>query len=340
MKSPVTGKVMNLYREKRNVTFRKESFDMLFNCYICEDSGESFTTTWLDEINMLQVHGLYRSKHNLPFPEEIMQIRNKYGLAASKMSEILGLGINTYRSYESGEMPSISNARLIQLADDEEEFLKLVELCETISRSTRESIIAKAKKLIHEKQQQVKEQCILEYILGKSIIDRYTGFSKPSIKKATEMVVFFAEKMQPYKTKLNKLLFYADFLMFGQCVRSISGMRYRAIDMGPVPDNYDSLFEYIRNQGDVETERLVFSEGHTGERFIPVADRPFNPGLFSETERSVLELVYKRFENATAKEMVEISHQEKAWTANHQSRAKIDYAHGFELSAMKNPFPC
>jgi putative zinc finger/helix-turn-helix YgiT family protein len=334
MKSPITGKEMVLYREKRSVSFRKESFDMMFHCYICEESGESFTTTGLDEINMLQVHGLYRSKHNLPFPEDIKQIRNKYGLAASKMSEILGLGINTYRSYESGEMPTVSNARLIQLADDEEEFLKLVELCETISMPARESIISKATKLIQEKHRQVKEKVILEYIFGKPFIGRCTGFNKPSIKKTTEMVVFFAEKMQPYKTKLNKLLFYADFLMFSQSVRSISGLRYRAIDMGPVPENYDSLYEYIRNQGAIETERMVFPEGHTGERFIPAADHPFNPEMFSEAELSVLKFVYTKFANSTAKEMVEISHREKAWISNHQNRDTIDYAHSFELNVM------
>lgn len=336
MKSPVTGKEMELHIQKRSVSFRKESFDIAFQCYICEDSGESFTSTGLDEVNMLQVHSLYRSRHNLPFPEDIKRIRTKYGLAASKMSEILGLGINTYRSYESGEMPTISNARLIQLADDEQELLKLVELSDDLSARDRKSIIDKTTKLIQEKQQQVKERYVLEYILGKPIIDRYTGFSKPNIKKATEMVVFFAERMQPYKTKLNKLLFFADFLMFGQSVKSISGMRYRAIDMGPVPENFDSLFEYIRNRGDVETERKVISEAHTGERFIPTAGRPFDPKLFSEKELSVLEYICKRFEHATAKEMVEISHRENAWKSNHRTRARIDYAHGFELSLMKH----
>jgi hypothetical protein len=29
--------------------------------------------------------------------------------------------------------------------------------------------------------------------------------------------------------------------------------------------------------------------------------------------------------------MVEISHREKAWTANHQDKATIDYTHGFDL---------
>ncbi|WP_394351640.1 type II toxin-antitoxin system antitoxin SocA domain-containing protein [Lunatibacter salilacus] len=37
---------------------------------------------------------------------------------------------------------------------------------------------------------------------------------------------------------MNKLLFYADFLMFKRSCFSISGVRYKAIDMGPVPFNF------------------------------------------------------------------------------------------------------
>ncbi|NJK94516.1 MAG: SocA family protein [Bacteroidales bacterium] len=59
--------------------------------------------------------------------------------------------------------------------------------------------------------------------------------------KFTEMVVYFAKELQPWKTKLNKLLFYADFLHFKKTCFSISGVRYRAIDMGPVPNNFQSI---------------------------------------------------------------------------------------------------
>ncbi len=42
------------------------------------------------------------------------------GLSAARMAEVLGLGANTYRNYEQGEVPSESNARL--LAQNPEEF--------------------------------------------------------------------------------------------------------------------------------------------------------------------------------------------------------------------------
>jgi len=115
MKSPITGKEMTLKRKKNSLSFRKEEFMIFSHFYLCEDTGEEFTSTELDEINLLQVHNQYRDKHNLPFPFEIKEIRNKYGLSGTKMSEILGFGVNSYRNYEHGEVPSNSNGRLIQL---------------------------------------------------------------------------------------------------------------------------------------------------------------------------------------------------------------------------------
>src|SRR5690606_24785323 len=74
------------------------------------------------QLNYNQLVNQYRVKYNIPFPEQIIGIRSKYDLPASKMSEILGFGANVYRQYEAGEVPSQSNAKLIQLVDDPHEF--------------------------------------------------------------------------------------------------------------------------------------------------------------------------------------------------------------------------
>lgn len=45
----MTGKEMILTKERRFMDFRKEEFLIIFHYYQCEDSGEQFTTTGLDE---------------------------------------------------------------------------------------------------------------------------------------------------------------------------------------------------------------------------------------------------------------------------------------------------
>ena len=54
MNSPITGKPMKLIREADTLTFRKESFSIVYHYYLCEDSGERFTDDRQDTLNTVQ----------------------------------------------------------------------------------------------------------------------------------------------------------------------------------------------------------------------------------------------------------------------------------------------
>jgi len=334
MKSPVTGKEMTLTKERRSIGFRKESFEVVFHYYKCEDSGEQFTTTALDEVNMNQVYNQYRDKFKIPFPEEISRIREKYGLSATKMSAILGFGANSYRQYEAGEMPSISNARLIQMIDDPGKLIEMVNLCDGLDDKSKAKYIQKANLLKEERKRNSFNFNLKNYLIGNHLANIYSGYRTPSLEKFTEMVVYFSEQMQPFKTKMNKLLFYADFLMFKQSCFSISGVRYNAIDMGPVPNNFQSIFEYLANNDEIDVFYTQFDQGYTGERFVPRKDRPFNSGWFSESELQVLSKVTAAFKTTSTTEMIELSHLEEAWKKNEKNKQTISYEYAFELTQI------
>jgi len=143
MKSPITGREMKLIKKRRSMDFRKETFEVVFHYYKCADSGEQFTTTAMDEVNMNQVYNQYRDRFNIPFPDEVIRIREKYGLSAVKMSEILGFGVNSYRQYEAGEMPSIANAKLIQMVDDPKFFIIWLPCVEALMKRQKQSTFRK-----------------------------------------------------------------------------------------------------------------------------------------------------------------------------------------------------
>lgn len=334
MKSPITGKEMTLVTEKRAMDFRKERFQIVFHYYKCEESGERFTTTRMDEINLNQLYNQYRDKFNIPFPDEITAIRQKYGVSATKMAEILGFGTNSYRQYEAGEMPSVSNARLIQMISDPNKFIEMVSLCDSLDEKTKEKYIQKAKQLAEERARNSFAFNLKDYLLGNHLADIYSGYRNPSFEKFTEMVVYFSEQIKPYKTKMNKLLFYADFLMFKQSCFSISGVRYHAIDMGPVPYNFQSIFEYLANEDKVDIHYIEFPNGGIGEQFIARTDRPFNSTLFSEIELEVLQKIVTTFKTTTTNDIIELSHLEKAWKENEQTKNVISYEYAFELKQI------
>lgn len=334
MKSPISGLEMKLTKEKRSMIFRKETFDIVFIYYLCEESLEQFTTASLDELNMNQVHNQYRDKFNIPFPDEINNIRGKYGLSASKMSEILGFGVNSYRQYEAGEIPSVANAKLIQMVDDPQNFIEMIALCGTLDEKARSKYIQKAISLSEEKKRNIFNLNFKEYLLGNHLADIYSGYRNPNLEKITEMVVYFSVKLSPFKTKMNKLLFYADFLMFKQSCFSISGMRYKAIDMGPVPINFQSIFEYLANKDEIDIFTTEFPQGYIGEQFKAKNDRSFKSDFFSENELNVLEKVATVFKLTSTHEMIEISHLEEAWKKNEKNKNVISYKYAFDLNQM------
>lgn len=65
MKSPITGKEMTLVKEPRSMDFRKETFEVVFHYYKCEDSEEQFATTSLDEVNMNQLYNQYHDRSKI-----------------------------------------------------------------------------------------------------------------------------------------------------------------------------------------------------------------------------------------------------------------------------------
>jgi putative zinc finger/helix-turn-helix YgiT family protein len=322
---------MTLVKEQRTMEFRKVPFEIVFHSYRCEDSGEQFTSTELDELNMNQVYNQYRDKFNIPFPDEITNIRQKYGVSAAKMSEILGLGVNGYRQYEAGEMPSVSNAKLIQMAGDPEIFRKMVELCESLDDKAKRTLLQKVDHLIDSRNRDEFDLKLKDYLLGSHLADIYSGYRNPNYDKFAEMVVFFSHKLRPYKTKLNKLLFYADFLMFKKSCFSISGVRYVAIDRGPVPNNFNSVFEFLLNSGIVDVQYTQFPQGYTGEQFVGKCDRPFDASFFTDDELATMDQVAAAFRDVSAVDIVKLSHLEDAWTQNQADKKPISYRYAFDL---------
>jgi putative zinc finger/helix-turn-helix YgiT family protein len=332
MKSPITGKEMSIVKEWRTMNFRKEEFRVLFHAYKCNDTGEQFEDDAFAQLNYNQLVNQYRVKYSIPFPEQIAAIREKYGLSAAKMSDILGFGTNSYRQYERGEVPSQSNAKLILLAGDPHEFKKLIEYCNTLDQNYIEKLNRTIENLLEEQKKRKFEKQLENYFFGACLPNSFTGYKVPDIVKFSEMVVFFTEKLQPWKTKLNKLLFYSDFLSYSRTGFSMSGVQYRAIPMGPVPKNFNSIFEYMANKEEVDIYYSNFNDGGTGEQFKPNQKKEFNSSLFTKTELEILNDVVIRFEAASTNEIIEISHQEKAWIDNYTERKLIDYNYGFELN--------
>lgn len=328
-KSPFTGGDAVLQQEVRTIEFRKEAFRIQFQYYVCRDTGKTFTDKELEQANTNQVYNKYREKYGIPFPDEIKAIRDQYGLAASKMADILGLGINVYRNYESGEVPSVSNGRLIQMVKDPHEFYKLVDVSK--NEFTPEELEKINRKVLQAMNAWNDHQDLYEEImLGQKRPGITNGYKVPNLTIISQMVLYFSEQCTPFKTKLNKLLFYADFLHFRKTGFSISGLTYQAIQRGPVPRNYDWVLDMAMQRKLVHIQFHDYGE-YVGEQYLKSDSAVFDPSVFSETELGTLKSIAQVFRTSSVKEMVDKSHEEEAWKSNFESMNEISYEYAFLL---------
>lgn len=334
MNSPFTGGKTRLEKEWQTMPFRKDSFRICYHYYVCEDTGEQFTNDELDTLNQNQVYNQYRAKYGIPFIDEIQRIREQYELSATKMSEVLGLGANVYRQYEGGEMPSVSSGRLIKLASDANQFAELLACSKNLFETKEYDKVQK--KVEHAKRFQTWESILKNrWLFNSPAPDIYNGYILPSIEKVGAMIHHFACAAQPFTTAMNKLMFYADFRHFKQYGRSISGLTYRAIQMGPVPAYYGRIYSEAVEHGFVSIREVEFNE-HVGDQFYDKDNTGSKeqPTIFISSEWGVINEVttwFIRDLKKSTKRIVDASHDEKAWQENVDEFGRISYVLSFDL---------
>lgn len=314
--------------------FRKEMYRIWYHYYECTQTSEAFTNAELDEINMNQVYNQYREKYGVPFPEEITSIREKYGISASKMSEILGLGTNTYRHYEAGEIPSVSNGRLILSVEKPEAFLEQVHAsAHFLTEKEHQKLTAQVNRLKEEEIKHFWDHLFEGKIFTDHKPSQFNGYRTPDLEKIANVIGYFSRATDTFKTKVNKLLFYSDFLMYQRTGYSITGISYKAIPYGPVPAEYDKLYIKLCDDQKININTIALKDGNYGEQIVGT---DIDIANFNPMELNVLETVLNQFRGKTTKEVVEISHLEPAWKENEPEREFISYQkYAFNLKAFQ-----
>ena len=327
MTSPFSGGDAKLCYEPSVLTFRKEQFHYVHQFYECQETHERFTTTELDEANLAQVYNQYRAKYGIPFPEEIKRIRMHYGLSATKMSEILGFGENQYRLYENGEMPSEANGKVLMSIMNPDIFRVFVENARgQFSETDYEKLMTKANEWGKEKY----SPTVVDYVFGRNRRDICNGYTALSTSKVKNVLLFFIWKSHGvFITKMNKLLFYTDFLSYRTRGKGMTGIRYKALQHGPVPVRWDRIYSFF---DEIQQEIVQFSNDREGTMLVS----GLSPDMadFSDEELEILEAVYGRFQKETPTQISETSHQEEAWKEYLNKDLPINFDMAFTLKAI------
>ncbi len=137
---------------------------------------------------------------------------------------------------------------------------------------------------------------------------------RPDDEKLRELILYLAHLSERDRNfgavKLNKLLFYSDFLAYQKFGASITGQEYQALPQGPAPKRLKPIMERMRRSGVLKVEiqrRFRFSQHR------PIALRPPELHKFSGHETDLVRDVVTRFWELNATQISDESHLFLGW---------------------------
>lgn len=315
--------------EIREWNFRGEVYEYTHAAWLCEDTGEEFTTDDMDDAGFLQVTNQYRRKYGIPYTDEILAIRELYGISAAKMSSILGFGANQWRLYETGEVPSVSNGRMIQSIKDPEVFMGYVRSSRLLLDEKEYNKISARIVAIGEREERSGER---DYALSRVFQcerGEENGFAPQSLERLKNILLYMINRCdEVFCTKMNKLLFYSDFLAYRRNRMAITGLSYKALEFGPVPERWDRVYSQF---DEMAQEPRSYNEK---EGIVLVSEAVADTSFFSESELEIMDEVCAKFAKYSSSEISAISHEEKAWLECNEGHKRIPFRYAFELKAI------
>jgi len=291
-------------------------------CMECEGEFDDPNSTY-DSLNA--AYREYRERCGLLQPEVIKNFRVRLGLSQIELANLLGLGGATLSRYENGALQDEAHNTLIVLAMQPE---NLIEMIEEKPKALNELKREKTLKLLREMSMEHNRSFanIFETRFGDYAPNIMSGFQALNVIKLLSAMIYFCRGAEIPKTKLNKLLFYADFKHYKEYAVSITGVCYVHLPYGPVPDNFELyLAALIEDENAIAKTEIQFNESMVGEYLGAKREPDLN--VFGDTELKILASVKEYFSDFNAKKISAFSHREKGYQATHEKELiSFEYA--------------
>jgi hypothetical protein len=132
--------------------------------------------------------------------------------------------------------------------------------------------------------------------------------------KFAEMVLYVADRLRADRaggaTKLNKVLYFADFAQVRRTGRPISGADYQKLPQGPAPRRLKPVRQRLVEEGAAEVLTEDFL-GYKMHRLVPL--RAPDLSVFAGDELVTIDRVLDDLKQLTAKQVSDLSHEEPGW---------------------------
>jgi putative zinc finger/helix-turn-helix YgiT family protein len=284
-------------------------------CPECKAEYEDMNSE-IDPFNL--AYEEYRRRKGMVHPAQIVAFRKKYDLTQKELSELLGFGGVTLSRYENGSLQDEAHDQLLRFILQPNNLLNLVkQKPDTLSETKRKQLLAVLEK-------EITTGSLLRDLLKNNIADIYTGYKPFDLNKVVSLIRFFTFPKRVYKSKLLKLLFYADFKAFKESGIAMTGMKYARLPYGPVPDKFTFLLASVP-----ELDPAISLEvDPMGDLYLSSA--PPDPMAFEPQEWDMLRKIQACFKDSTSKAIEDFSHEEKGYKETRKSEL-ISYEYAKDL---------
>ena len=316
MDCPLCDKTHEVEERKRFATIILKGDKITYEerVYFCansDDEENEFETGSMTNENLLSARNAYRVKHGLLTSDEIVAIRESYGLSQVDLARLLGWGEATISRYESKAIQDEAYDTMLRLIKDNP--LKALEfLKKNADKFPNLKRIEVRSKIVEKLDSYGKE-----YLTRQAFEGEYASFEEPSdsngfvllnIDKLEAAISYIAEKVSNlFKVKLMKMLWYADALSYKENGYAITGLVYRHNEMGALPIGHYSLM----NLENLNVHEEVSINYDSMLHIYPTKGMDYS--VLSKKDKTVLDTVINKFKNYKAQEIVDYMHEEKAY---------------------------
>lgn len=233
--------------------------------------------------------------------QSIIKFRKKHHLTQALFSKILGISRKTLISYEKNmAVPNNQNLKLIQSILEDETLLNKMS-----NRFTTPLTY--------------KEMETLGTLRIKESVDEYNGYQSVNEHVIIDLIYFFTEHGIS-QTRLQKALFYADFVNYRETGSSITGLTYRRFPNGPYSEALKKLSEDLLIQNKIERKW----------DYLLVANQDASLTFIHETQRQFLNKIKQYIQSNNAEVVSKESHQLDVWLKT-EDYEKISYDFALEI---------
>ena len=316
MNCPICGKKhdVKLKTRKATVTIKGEKVHYDEEYFVCtEVNGDNeFVTASIENANLLKARNEYRKKMGLLTSDEIVNIREKYGLSQVDLSQALGWGEATISRYESKAIQDSAYDNVLQLIRVNPLILYSLYIRNgaMLNKNKEDALIQRInEELLAEGRETIARDKLESFYITYKDATIENGFKCLDIDKLEAIINYLAKNIKNlFKVKLMKMLWYVDVINFQMNNMSMTGLVYQHASMGALPIGHEAI---------LQLDNVLFKEeispDYDNVKYHIVYNEKLDLKGLTKEEKEIIDSVIKKFSSMNTKEIVEYMHEEEAY---------------------------